>query len=273
MKKRIYTAIAIIGIGCLLADFFIGSSVEELHNSSRKAIVIGASSGIGKAVAEVLANNGYEIGLTGRRIELLQKLQQVLPAKTLIKQMDLRAPEKSMQQLEELMQEMGGVDLIVLNAGYAHDDKNLDWQKAKEVLDVNVVGFAAMAHVALTYFMQQKHGHIVGISSICAEYAFKDAFTYSASKSFASALCQGIRNTVRPLGLPIYVTDIRPGFVDTAMTAGNKDKFWESSPQEAAEQIYDAIQSRIKVAYVTKRWRIISWALKLAPDWLIDLVV
>ena len=272
MRKKYVYLIVVVALGCILADFFIGSSPGKFHKDSKKAIVIGASSGIGKALAEVLSNNGYEVGITGRRADLLRSLQQTLPEKAFIKQMDLRALEASMQQLKELMQEMGGLDLIVLNAGFAHDDKELDWQKAKEVLDVNVVGFAAIANVALKHFIQQKHGHIIGISSICADYAFKDAFTYSASKSFASALCQGIRNTVRSSGLPIYVTDIRPGFVDTAMIAGNKNKFWESSPREAAEQVYDAIQSHKKISYVTKRWRIVAWGLKLAPDWLIDLV-
>ena len=273
MKKIVLVISVMLVAGYLFNSIVLDSVFIDAPLHAQKAIVIGASSGIGKALAEVLANNGYEVGLTGRRADLLQGLQQKLPTKTFVKQMDLRTPEKSMQQLEELIQEMGGLDLIILNAGFAHDDKDLDWQKSKEILDVNVIGFAAMANVALKYFLPQKHGHLVGVSSVCAEYAFKDAFAYAASKSFSSALCQGIRNTVRPTGLPIYVTDIRPGFVDTAMVANCPDKYLESSPREAAEQIYDAIQSHKKIAYVTKRWRIISWALQLAPDWLIDFVV
>jgi short-subunit dehydrogenase len=80
-----------------------------------------------------------------------------------------------------------------------------------------------------------------------------------------SSYLQGLRQKIAKLGIPIYVTDIRPGFVDTAMAKG-EGLFWVQSPQKAAGQIYEAIQNKRKVAYITKRWRLVAWILKALPD-------
>jgi len=76
---------------------------------------------------------------------------------------------------------------------------------------------------------------------------------------------QGLRYKVAGLGLPITVTDIQPGFVDTAMAQG-PSLFWVASPEKAAAQIYEAIRRKRRQATITKRWRLFAWVLKLAPD-------
>jgi short-subunit dehydrogenase len=238
--------------------------------NSKKAIVIGASSGIGKALAHVLAKNGYTVGLTARRLNVLEAMQKELPTKSFVKYMDLKKPEESMQALRELIHEMGGVDLIVINAGIGFFDTDLSWEHQKETIEVNVLGFVAMANEALKHFMHQNYGHIVGISSVAAIRPGKDAFTYGATKAFESGFLAGLRNTVRVKKIPIVVTDIQPGFVKTEMVAGAEKRIWESSAEQAAEEIYQAIAARKEHAYITKRWRLIAWALKFAPDWLID---
>lgn len=127
-----------------------------------------------------------------------------------------------------------------------------------------------MAHVALEHFITTGHGHLVGITSISAVRGEKNAFIYCATKAFDAILLEGIRNTVRSMKLPIYVTDIKPGFVDTDMTKGQKGMFWVATSEEAAGQIYDAIGARRKEVFVTRRWHIIAWAMKYTPDWLYD---
>lgn len=239
----------------------------------KKAIIIGASSGIGKALAQVLSGDGYEVGIVARRVELLHELQKTLPNKSYIKQIDVSDSDRAMLLLRELTSEMGGYDLIILNSGISCSDQDRDWIKQKQMIDVNVVGFAAIAHEALDHFIQKGHGHIVGITSIAALRGGKQAFTYCATKAFDAILLEGIRNTVRSFHLPIFVTDIKPGYVDTDMVKDSKNKFWEASPELAAEQIYDAIKAKSNHAYVTKRWGLIAWVISLAPDWLYDLVV
>ena len=82
---------------------------------------------------------------------------------------------------------------------------------------------------------------------------------------------QGLRHKFAKLRLPISVTDVQPGFVDTAMAKADH-KFWVASPEKAAQQIFEAIRKRKKHVYVTKRWRIIAWLIKILPDWLIHKV-
>ncbi len=169
--------------------------------------------------------------------------------------------------LENLIEEMGGVDLIIISSGTGFLNPDLNWAMEKKTLDVNVSGFTAMANVAFHHFVQAGRGHLVGISSIAAIRGSEVAPAYSASKAFMSNYLEGLRIRARKAGLPILVTDIQPGFVDTAMAQG-QGLFWVASPQKAARKIYKAIQRKAKHAYVTKRWSVIGWLLKVLPDFL-----
>ena len=241
-------------------------------SSTKKAIVIGASAGIGKALAKILSKNGYQVGLVARRTELLKNIQKELLTPSFIKSIDISKTETAITLLKELITEMGNIDLIILNSGIGCANKDLDWQKQQETIDVNVSGFTALATVAITHFLKQKKGHLVGISSIAALRGLPHSYTYAATKAYISTFLEGVRNSMRMQNVPIYVTDIKPGFVDTDMVKNNQKKFWESSPEQAAQQIYDAIGAKKEHAYVTKRWRLVAWFLKCAPDWLFDLV-
>jgi short-subunit dehydrogenase len=172
-----------------------------------------------------------------------------------------------MPVLQNLIEEMGGVELIVISSGTGFINPDLDWAKEKRTLDVNVSGFTAMANVAYRHFVQAGHGHLVGISSIAAIRGSAVAPAYSASKAFMSNYLEGLRIRARKASLPIVVTDIQPGFVDTAMAQGQR-LFWVASPRKAARQVYRAIERKAKHAYVTKRWSLIGWLLKVLPDFL-----
>jgi short-subunit dehydrogenase len=229
------------------------------------AIVIGASSGIGRALAKVLAERGYALGLAARRLPLLVSLQKEIASPTAIRQMDISDTGKATGLFFELVQEMGGVDLVVISAGTGFPNPNLDWGYEKRTIEVNVSGFTALADAAIRYFIGTGQGHLVGISSLAALRGNSEAPAYNASKAFMSTYLQGLRYKVKGLGLPITVTDIQPGFVDTSM-AQSPSLFWVASPEKAADQIYQAIRRKRKQAYITKRWRLFAWVLKLAPD-------
>lgn len=230
-----------------------------------KAIVIGASSGIGRELAMVLSRNGYIVGLTGRRVDLLEEIRGALPHPAFLKQMDVTDHSSSMATLEDLIGEMGGMDLIVISAGVGFINPELDWEDEKSTIDVNVAGFTAMANVAFRYFTQTGGGHLVGISSIAAIRGSGDAPAYNASKAFISNYLQGLRTKALKARLPIHITDIQPGLVDTAMAKGD-GLFWVAPPEKAARQIFRAIQRKTKHAYVTKRWALIACLLKVLPD-------
>ncbi|MFH1966047.1 MAG: SDR family NAD(P)-dependent oxidoreductase [Acidobacteriota bacterium] len=230
----------------------------------RKAIIIGATSGIGRALAQVLSANGYVVGITGRRLHLLEQLKDELPNQTYIRSMDV-SQESAVGALQMLIDEMQGVDLVVLNAATGSIDMELLWEKEKITIETNVLGFAAAANVAFHHFQHRGSGHLVGISSVAGIRGGGGAPAYSASKAFVSNYLQGLRYISEKRKLNITVTDIQPGFVDTAMAQGDH-VFWSALTQKAAAQIYRAIRKKKKHTYITKRWRIIAWALKVMPD-------
>jgi short-subunit dehydrogenase len=233
----------------------------------KRAIVIGASSGIGKELAVVLSQNGFAVGLMARRIDLLEELKSNLPNFAFLRRADISDPSCAMAILENLIEEMGGVDLIIISAGTGFINPDLNWAMEKKTVDVNVCGFIAIANVAFRHFEQAGRGHLVGISSIAAIRGNGAAPAYSASKAFMSNYLEGLRVRARKTGLHILVSDIQPGFVDTAMAQG-PNLFWVAPPQKAARQIYKAIQRKAKHAYVTKRWSVIGWLFKILPDFL-----
>jgi short-subunit dehydrogenase len=232
---------------------------------AKRAIVIGASSGIGRALALRLAREGYDVGLTARRLPLLLELQAEIGPRAFVKPMDVSDAASAMARLDELIAEMGGADLVVVNAGTGHTNPDLAWEPEQETIGVNVTGFAAMVNVAYRHFVGRGAGHLVSISSVAALRGSGFAPAYNASKAFVSTYMDGLRHKLARLGAPVAITDIQPGFVRTAMAQG-PNVFWAASPEEAAEQIWQAIRRRRKRAVITRRWRPIAWLMRVVPD-------
>lgn len=232
----------------------------------KTAIVIGATSGIGRGLAKVLSENGYRVCATGRRVELLETLGAELPNPSICRRMDVCNTDEAIRIFNDIVSEMGHIDLVVINAGVGWLNAELSLQKEQETIATNVSGFCAMANTAYHLFVRQGAGHIVGISSIAALRG-GPAVAYNASKAFVSSYLDGLRFLAAKAKLPIVITDIRPGFVDTAMAQGEQ-VFWVQPVSKAAGQIFRAIRKRKKRAYITKRWRLIAWILKVLPDWI-----
>lgn len=229
-----------------------------------KAIIIGATSGIGKELAKILEINGYELGIVGRRKNLLQDLKKELNVKTYIKEVDISETEISIKKINELISEMGSIDLFVISAGVGHINRELLWSLEKNTIEINVLGFTAMANVAIQCFYNQGYGHLVGISSIASIRGSSEAPAYNASKSFVSNYLEGIKQKVVKDKKSIRITEVQPGLVDTAMAKG-EGLFWVASKEKSAKQIYKAIEKKKEHVYITKRWRVIAWLLKLIP--------
>ena len=230
---------------------------------ARRAIVIGASTGIGKELARLLSRAGYELGLVARRADLLEKLADELPTQSYVSRIDVVQIEEAREKLRALIDRMGGVDLIIVNSGVSPVDP--DWGEEAQVIAVNVAGFAAIANLAIDHFIERGRGHLVGISSIASLRAVGASTVYSASKAFVSRYLEGLRLKVDELGLDIAVTDIKPGYVETQMTEGRSGLFWMATVDEAARQIHAAIRKRKRHAYITRRWRLMAWVLKTVP--------
>jgi len=231
-----------------------------------KAVIIGASSGIGKELAFQLSAKGCILGLMARRIELLQDIQSELATLCFIQAMDVSKTETVEQELNHLIKQMGGLDLIVISAGTGHRNRALDIELEIDTINVNIAGFTTIAIGAFKYFEKQKSGHIVGISSIAALKGNAVAPSYNASKAYVSNYMEGLRLKAFKENLDITVTDIRPGYIDTKMAEGD-GIFWMSSPVKAVRQIIHAVEKKKSCAYITKRWLIIAVLIKIMPKY------
>lgn len=232
-----------------------------------KIIIVGASSGIGKELACLYADTDAKIGLIGRREENLKKLSLSNPDKFIYKACDVSNTDLSAICMKELVDELGGLDVVVISAGTGELNSALDYSLEESTILTNVLGWTHLMDWAYLYFQNQRHGHLVNISSVGGIRGDGISPAYNASKSYQINYTEGIRKKVAKLQLPIFITDVRPGFVDTSMAKGD-GLFWVASVEEASEQIFRAIQQRSKIVYVTRRWQLIAVVLKWMPTWL-----
>jgi len=235
----------------------------------KKAIVIGGSSGIGRELAKILSENGYIVGIMARRVQLLEELRKDVEGILFVQKIDVANVEVAMETLNEFLKEMGGVDLIVISAGTGDINDSLSWHIENETIKTNVNGFAALINVIMHHFTEKGSGHLVGISSVAALRGGRESPAYNASKAFESNYLEGLRQKVKKSGLPITITDIKPGFVNTAMAKGD-GIFWVAEPGKAARQIYHAIKSKKRSVYITRRWLMVAWLIKLLPGFIYD---
>lgn len=231
-----------------------------------RVIITGATSGIGRALALKFLEEGHRVGITGRRVERLNEIKEKDPERVEILCQDLTQRDSIFKGLDDLRDRLGGLDICIANAGAARRDCTLPLRNELEVADVNVLGFLVTVNWAMHHFKQQGSGHIVGVSSVAAFWGNMYNPMYNATKAFEMNYLRGLREHLRDFG--ITVTDIRPGFVATEMTANNPRMIAVSTPEKAAEQIYRAIERRKKIVYITKRWRYLSWLMRITPEFI-----
>lgn len=233
-------------------------------------IITGATAGIGRELAIQLAKNGHTVGLIGRRTERLEELAEEIGERAFYRSLDVTDFDTANVVYQGLADEMGGLDIMILNAGVGRDSLLPKWDSDKQTIDVNVTAFVHGAHFAFKYFRAQKKGHIVGMSSIASHLASGRAAAYTASKHFISNYMTGLRQKANKLEFDLAVSDIRPGYVDSEMTENNPNMFWVASTEKAVSQMVSAIEKKKKRAYITKRWWIIATVARLTPQFVWD---
>lgn len=231
----------------------------------KAAIVVGASSGIGRELARLLAGDGWRLGLASRNLEALEVLRKELGPGQEVEALDVMDTQSVPHRLDDLVRRLGGeVDLVVLSSGIGLENHRLAWEPEERTLWTNVLGFAACASWAGRYFLARGRGHLVGLSSVAAHRGSPFNPAYNASKAFVSNYLEGLRLNLGRY--PIAVTDVRPGYVDTPLTRGQRGMFWVADVGTAARQILRAIRKRRKVVYVPRRWRLVALVMGAAPD-------
>lgn len=233
-------------------------------NDMKKAIIIGATSGIGRGLAELLVDNAYQVGITGRRSALLEEMKKEKPDAFIVKAFDIADTSVCVEKLEELATALGGLDLLVISSGTGDINNDLDFGIEKRTIETNVLGFTCVADWAFKYFEKQHYGHLVAITSVGGLRGSRQAPAYNATKAFQINYLEALRQKSIFLKMPITITDIRPGFVDTDMAKG-EGLFWVATVNKATRQIFNAIKAKRKIVYITKRWGLIAAIFKRIP--------
>lgn len=235
----------------------------------KNAIVIGASSGIGKALVELLLKKGWKVGITGRRLPLLEELKATAPGRVHCHYQDIQDVTASPKAIAQLWSVFEKIDLVIVSSGMAHLNSSLKWELEKESIQTNVVGTARVYQFVYEQFKVQGYGHLVGISSIASIRGNRHSPSYGASKAFQANYLEALRCMSKKHKHNIDITDIQPGFVDTAMAKGD-GLFWVAAVDKAARQILHAIEQKKRKVYVSRRWGGIAFLLKRLPAWLYE---
>jgi short-subunit dehydrogenase len=232
----------------------------------KRVIIVGASSGIGRKMAELYAERGWLIGITGRRKELLEEIRKQYPNNIHTGCFDVTCDE-NIPQLQSLVAQMGGLDLLVISAGTGEPSKELSWEIDERTIKTNVQGFTEIANWGFNYFAGIGQGQMAVISSIGAIRGGSWAPAYNASKAFQSHYFNGLSVKASKMKKNITMTCVEPGFVATKMAKSHK-LFWVVPVEKAARQIMRAIDNKKRKAYISKRWWLIAQILRFMPHWL-----
>ena len=233
----------------------------------KKAIIVGASSGIGMEVAKVLLSDGWQLGIAARREDKLLELKAMAPKRIKVMAIDVTQPDAG-ERLLSLIDEIGGMDLYFHASGIGRQNRKLEADIELRTMETNAVGFTRMIGTAYRYFAQRGEGHIAAITSIAGTKGLGPAPAYSATKALQATYLQALEQQARQSGLHIRFTDIRPGFVDTALLNGDFKYPMLLQPAAVARDIVGSIYKRRHVRIIDLRYRILTFFWRLIPNWL-----
>jgi NAD(P)-dependent dehydrogenase (short-subunit alcohol dehydrogenase family) len=241
--------------------------------AKRRALVVGASSGIGAALVRELARAGYQVAALARRRDRLDELaRECAPlvehsgGAVHVHAHDVHDVDAVPGLFEEIARELGGLYLVIYAAGVMPEVGREEYDTAKDVemIAVNVSGCVAWCNAAAVFMRSQREGTIVGISSVAGDRGRKGAPVYGTTKAAMNAYLESLRNRLAEWG--VHVCTIKPGFIDTDMTRGKPGLFWLISADQCARRVLSAARSRANVRYVPRRWWLVGTVIKSIPS-------
>lgn len=236
-------------------------------NEGKKAIIVGASSGIGREVAQLLIADGWLLGIAARREEPLLELKAMAPERVEVQAIDITKSDAN-EQLMSLIGRLGGIDLYFHASGIGKQNRELDTEIELRTMETNAVGFTRMTNTAFRYFAEQGKGHIAAITSIAGTKGLGPAPAYSATKALQATYLQALEQQAHQRGLNIRITDIRPGFVDTALLNDNFKYPMLMRPETVAQDIVRNIYRKRHIRIIDWRYRILTFIWQLIPNWI-----
>ncbi len=237
-----------------------------------KALIVGASSGIGAALARRLAAEGYDLALAARRKPELEALRQALADafghQALAYPHDVLDVEAIPGLLQRVARDLDGLDLFVYAAGimFPHDPGAYVAEQDLLTLRVNLLGAVAWCDAVGERFERAGRGQLVGVSSVAGDRGRRGLPAYAASKAGLDTYLEGLRNRLARHG--VTVTTIKAGQVDTDMLKNAAAVRAPISAERAAELIWRAVRAGRQVAYVPARWGVIGWVIRHIPSFI-----
>ena len=232
----------------------------------KRIIIIGATSGIGRKVAEVYITQGWKVGVAGRRAEELEALRKQAPDQVFTQVIDVTQPN-SPEHLQALIKQVGGMDVFLLSSGIGKQNHDLDPEAELKTAATNVEGFIRMVTTAYHFFVRQGYGHLAAISSIAGTKGLGAAAAYSATKRFQNTYLDAMDQLARMNKLNITFTDIRPGFVATPLLKDDRYPLL-MDVTDVAEEIVQAIEKKKRIAIIDWKYRILVFFWRMIPHWL-----
>ncbi|MBD3225799.1 MAG: SDR family NAD(P)-dependent oxidoreductase [Caldithrix sp.] len=236
----------------------------------KKIIIIGATSGIGQATAEEFLKNGYQVGGCGRNEAPLKEMKQKWGARFHYQIVDIKQTEVLHEKMDQIVNRMDSVDMVLVASSISKRNPSLEWQKEKDVLQTNIMGYSRVLLYFFAYFKKQGSGHIAGITSIAKLFGNPNP-AYNASKAFEAVYLDGWRSLLKPYN--IHVTEIIPGFVDTPLIRNRQNTFWLVPVRKAATQIRRGLIKKKRKLYISKRWYFVYCLIRLIPDRIIESLI
>ncbi|MCG7919127.1 MAG: SDR family oxidoreductase [Candidatus Thiodiazotropha taylori] len=236
----------------------------------RKTLIIGATSAIAQDLAKLFAEAGDAICLVARsdnKLKILADDLQLRGASSVAMQsMDVLEYERHQSVIDSAVEALGGLDLVVIAHGTLPDQAACQDSPdlTKKEFEVNALTTISLLTNLANYFEAQQRGSIVVISSVAGDRGRQSNYVYGAAKGAVTIFLQGLRNRLTKSG--VNVLTVKPGFVDTPMTADfPKGALWASS-EKVAQDINKAIDAQKSVAYVPWFWRYIMLIIKSIPE-------
>jgi short-subunit dehydrogenase len=236
----------------------------------RKVLVFGATSAIAEATARILAARGDALYLVGRRAEALEAMAADLKirgaCKVAVQVMDANDYNAHESMLNHAEQLLGGLDTVLIAHGTLSDQKACESSVDLTLREIhnNALSVVALLTRVAGLFEAQRTGAIAVISSIAGDRGRKGNYVYGSAKALVTAFASGLRQRLYKSGVDVIT--IKPGLVDTPMTATfHKGLLW-AKPQQVAAGIVRALDSRATVVYLPSFWRIIMLIVRAIPE-------
>ena len=228
---------------------------------------MGASSGIGMEVARLLLRRGWHLGLAARRTEPVAALSEENPGLVNYASLDITETGSEVQ-MRRLIDEKEGISLYLHVSGVGWQNMALDADKELTTVQTNALGFTRMVGEAYRYFAARGEGHIAVVSSIAGTKGLGAAPAYSATKAFDTTYVEALEQQAHMRGKHIHFTDIRPGFVRTALLGDGRRYPLLMSPEAVARAIVNAILHHRHVVVNDWRYRLLTALWRCVPRWL-----